>query len=239
LHSSHLVDDSIKETYKYLLNNQEKVDNLVILTKEQHEDLLKYGIENNKMTVVPHSITIKQESEKNKFENRNKEIVFVGRLESEKQIDHSIKAFELIAKRYPEWTFSIYGDGSEFEKLDKLIKERGLQERVILKGFIDNPNKVFRNAAFSVVTSRYEGFGLIILESINEGCPVLSYDFKYGPKDIIIQNETGKIVKKNDIKGLAKGMEDMITNPLNSELKIDTKFNQTNNLKKWHEILLE
>src|SRR5699024_7383855 len=139
LHSSHLIDESIKKTYKYLLNNQEKVDNLVILTNEQHEDLLKYGIQNNKMTVIPHSITIKQESEKNNYENRNKEIAFVGRLEPEKQIDHSIKAFELIAKRYPKWTFSIYGDGSEYEILDKLIKERGLQERIELKGFIDKP----------------------------------------------------------------------------------------------------
>src|SRR5699024_2776353 len=238
LHSSHLIDGVIKNSYKYLLNHQEKVDKLIILTEEQREDLLSFGIQDNKLKVIPHSILIKQKHEKNKTESRNNEIVFVGRLEQEKQIDHGIKAFELIADQYPEWIFSIYGDGAEFETLDTLIKERGLQERVTLKGFTDNPKKAFQNAAFSIVTSQYEGFGLIILESINEGCPVLSYDFKYGPKDIIIENQTGKIVEKNNIDELAKGMKDMIDSPLSGEMKLDEKFDETHYLKNWKEALL-
>lgn len=238
LHSSHLMDGTIRKSYKYLLDHPEKVDNVVVLTEEQYEDLLSYGVQPKKMFVIPHTITMKQQSDTNNVTNRKKEIVFVGRLAAEKQIDHGIKAFELIANQYPEWNFSIYGDGAEFETLDTLIKERGLQERVTLKGFTDNPKKAFQNAAFSIVTSQYEGFGLIILESINEGCPVLSYDFKYGPKDIIIENQTGKIVEKNNIDELAKGMKDMIDSPLSGEVKLDGKFDETHYLKNWKEALL-
>src|SRR5699024_5700747 len=103
----------------------------------------------------------------------------------------------------PAARYDIYGSGSQKESLETLIMELGLEHNVRLKGYTnDNMNK-FREAACSILTSDFEGFGRVVTESLYAGTPVVSYDVNYGPSDIIRNKVDGYIVEKGNKQELA------------------------------------
>jgi len=233
LHSNHAPNGTLRTSYQYLFKNDELADCIITLTEEQAEDIVKEGVNRSKITVIPHTI---QDQKTVTNSARDKEIIFIGRLSEEKQITHIIKAFGMIAEAHPDWSLAIYGTGAQEAELQSLIEEQHLQNQVRLKGFTADPGAAFQKAACSVVTSQYEGFGLVILESLHQGCPVISYDFKYGPKDMIEHGRNGLIVKQNDMEGLSKAMLDVIAGTIpNAELS--NQFYAENNIKKWESVL--
>ncbi|WP_082892510.1 glycosyltransferase [Mammaliicoccus lentus] len=146
----------------------------------------------------------------------------MSRLVSLKQIHHVVEAASLLVEYNPNFLIEIYGSGDQEKKLKDLIKSKGLTENVILKGYTDNIENVYKEAAFSIVTSKTEGFSLSILESMANGVPVLSYNFNYGPEDIITNGKDGLIIEKNNIKQLAENMNYLFSNPeLINEMRIN------------------
>lgn len=236
LHSSHKVDGELRKSYNYLFNHSDKADKIIVLTEEQAEEIADLGVLSDKIEVIPHSISKSKTNKEIKRTNYNKEILFVGRLEQEKQIDHIIQAFSQFNKKYQDWTLSIYGEGSLEEELQELINKHELNKEVHLNGYANNVEELYGQAAFSVITSKFEGFGLVIMESINEGCPVLAYNLQYGPKDIIVQNENGLIIERDNIEALAIGMEKMVLNPLDN-VCLDKRFYKDQTIKKWKQII--
>src|SRR5699024_12614685 len=137
-------------------------------------------------------------------------------------IHHVVEAASLLVEYNPNFLIEIYGSGDQEKKLKDLIKSKGLTENVILKGYTDNIENVYKEAAFSIVTSKTEGFSLSILESMANGVPVLSYNFNYGPEDIITNGKDGLIIEKNNIKQLAENMNYLFSNPeLINEMRIN------------------
>jgi poly(glycerol-phosphate) alpha-glucosyltransferase len=78
-------------------------------------------------------------------------------------------------------------------------------------GYTTDPSGVYRRASLSLLTSRYEGFGLVVAESLAHGCPVVSYDLKYGPADIIADGVDGFLVPSGDVKGLARRIVEVLS----------------------------
>lgn len=195
LHSSQIYTNLFEHEH-------EQKDRIVVLTKQQKENILKFypQLEKN-LVVIPHSI------EKKNIKNRviNNQICMVARLAAEKNIPDAIEAFSIFDKKVSGYKLVIYGKGKQKEILEKIIKEKNLEDKVILKGFTRNVDKVFQSSKFSIITSKYEGFGLSVLESIANGCPVISYDINYGPKEII-KKVSGVILKENTPQALAKAM---------------------------------
>lgn len=237
LHSNHAPKGKLRASYEYLFEHNDQADCIVVLTEEQAEDLVEAGVKREKIVVIPHTVRDKLPVDELSNE-RKKEFVFIGRLAGEKQIDHIIKAFGKIAGAHPDWSLSLYGTGELDALLQECINENGLAEQVMLKGFTNDPQAVFRQAACSVITSKFEGFGLVIMESLHNGCPVISYDFKYGPKDLIENGVNGLIVEKNNIDALAEAMERFIKEPLQN-VKLDDDFYLEANLKKWENVFLQ
>lgn len=235
LHSSHYLDSSIRNSYKYLLNNINKADKIIVLTKEQAKDLMELGLDSEKIAVIPHSMKDKVEPLHEKNRSYEK-FVYLGRLTGEKQVDHIIKAFKNVVERKPSYSLEIYGEGEKREELDKLIDELNLKNSVKLMGKTDDIEGVFRTSNASVITSEFEGFGLVIMESLFYECPVISYNFKYGPKDLITNEKNGYIVEKNNINLLSEVMLKVINNPL-KEAKLSQEFYLSANLEKWQKLL--
>ncbi|API91758.1 MULTISPECIES: glycosyltransferase [Virgibacillus] len=243
MHGPHLskpnnLDSETKNSFRYLFENiSEDQDVIISLTNGQRENIIKkYPHLANRIYVIPHCISGKVNINE-KMIDRNK-ICVVSRLVELKRIDHAIKAFNSVLKDRPNIKLEIYGEGEEEESLKRLVAELGIQDSVKFKGFTKNPQKIYESSSLFLMTSKLEGFGLTVLESIFHGCPVVSYDITWGPSEIINDNN-GILVENGDINGLKNAMVTLLDSPPKRKkvAKLDEKFTQKHFVKSWKEIL--
>ena len=142
-------------------------------------------------------------------------LVTVSRLELVgKPIHECIDAFCSIMDEFPAVDYLIYGLGSGQAQLEDQIAALNCGHRVRLMGYTNRPLDVFQQALASVYPTLTEGFGLSILEALSNGCPVISYDVNYGPREMIEPGTKGELVKPGDIAGLATAMRRVLSNPV-------------------------
>lgn len=137
-------------------------------------------------------------------------VVMVNRLAPGKRIDHAVRAFARVVEAVPHATLDVYGEGPERAPLEALIAERGLTAHVVLRGATDAPSAQSRDAMAFVSTSAYEGQGLAIVEALAEGCPVVSYDAPYGPRELL-SDGGGMLVPDGDEAALAAAIVAVLT----------------------------
>ena len=133
-----------------------------------------------------------------------KQVIAAGRYVSQKGFDRLISAWQKVASRHPDWVLKIYGDGGERESLQQQIAELGLSENCILEHSVSDIAAKFQESSIFVLSSRYEGFGLVIVEAMSCGLPVVSFACHCGPQDIISEGIDGLLLPEGDIDGLAK-----------------------------------
>lgn len=132
--------------------------------------------------------------------NTNK-IIMVARIDRQKQIEHGIKAFALIHEKLLDAKLYIYGyifDNKYNTELLELTKSLGLEQYIVYENYRIDKESIYKDAAIMIMTSKNEGWGMAINESLSYGVPVVSYDTCYGPSEIITDNEDGYIVDVND-----------------------------------------
>ncbi|WP_201619081.1 glycosyltransferase family 4 protein [Psychrobacter maritimus] len=148
----------------------------------------------------------------NAYKDSSKTIVSLGRLASEKGYDLLINAWSQVEPRYPKWSLHIYGEGPERNKLEKIIAINRLNN-ITLKGLTDDVETVYDEAAFYTMSSKFEGFGMVLIEAQNRGLPIVSFDCPSGPAEIVHHNIDGMLVENGNISALANAMIEMIENP--------------------------
>ena len=138
----------------------------------------------------------------------NKRIIAVGRLDYQKGFDRLIKAWEVVWKsgKYNDWRLDIFGQGEWKDMLQRMIDEKGLNGSAFINKPTKNIGREYSESAMLVMSSNYEGFPMVMIEAMACGLPVVAFDFKCGPKDIIREGENGLIIRNGDIKALAEGM---------------------------------
>ncbi len=132
-------------------------------------------------------------------------ILSVGRLTQQKDHETLIKAFALLPKNI-NVKLVILGEGLLRAELSALIEELGLQDRVSLPGFTTNPYPWFRSADLFVLSSRWEGFGNVLVEALECGIPVVSTNCASGPNEILEDGRYGKLVPVQDPTSLASAI---------------------------------
>ncbi len=138
-------------------------------------------------------------------------IVSLGRLDSVKGFDKLIKIFNLLNKKMPNTVLIIFGEGDERAKLEKLIDNLNLKDKVFLPGQIHNVGSALSQASVFACTSEYEGFGMAILEAMYFLTPVISFDVpEVG--NLIINNKNGILVKNNNLEEYAKKIAHLLNN---------------------------
>lgn len=140
-------------------------------------------------------------------------IVSVGRLVPSKGYDTLIEAFARVAPEHPNWDLHVVGEGPERERLEGLIHQLGLANRVRLLGLLDDPRTILRGAGLFVLASRYEGFPNALLEAMSCGVPVLSTDCPSGPREMITDGESGFLVPVDDVPRMATVMSRLLSDP--------------------------
>lgn len=189
----------------------DRPDAVVCATPDQGEDLKeRYGQKFPVFSIRP--VVKKIETPVDTVRDRHK-IVAVGRLVDVKRLDHVFRALPKVLAAVPQAYLEVWGSGSDLERLEGIVSELGVTDKVTFCGYTGNPEMVFRTAGCSVLTSRRESFGLAVTESLLQGCPVVSYDVKYGPRTVIRDGVNGFIVADNDEEGLAQRIVDVISQP--------------------------
>lgn len=183
-----------------------RFDKFVVLT---HEDRGYWGNLPN-MEVIPNAAMHVSE---NYSDAKNKRVIAVGRLDYQKGFDRLIEAWELI-KRTGEWTdwrLDIFGQGEWKDMLQQMIDERGLQHSVRINKPTKQIGEEYVKSSLLVMSSHYEGFPMVMIEAMACGLPVVSFDYKCGPKDIIQHGINGLLVPEGDVKALANAMMEVMT----------------------------
>jgi glycosyltransferase involved in cell wall biosynthesis len=134
-------------------------------------------------------------------------LIAAGRLENQKGFDLLLAAFAAGAARHPDWTLDVYGNGSRREDLQRSILDLGLESRVHLKGPTDRLGERMREASVFVLSSRYEGFPIVLLEAMAAGLAVVSFDCPTGPRDIVADGANGILVPAEDVAAMATALD--------------------------------
>lgn len=181
---------------------------LVSLTEHDKENWKKYT--NLPIVVIPNIVTNYPTSIIS-YNTRPNRILCVGRLTKQKGYDYLIQAWARISNKYPTWSIDIFGHGELEATLNQMITEYKLSNSVRINKPTDNIYNEYENSSIFILSSRFEGFGLVLIEAMSCGVPCISFDCPHGPSDIITHGEDGFLVPLGDIEKMAESIEWMIT----------------------------
>ena len=125
----------------------------------------------------------------------NKQVIFVGRLNEQKGLEYLVDTWMKVNQKHPDWVLHVFGDGEQKQLLLQMIKEAGLECAIIVNQPTPMIMEMYLESSIFLLTSRFEGFGMVIIEAMICGLPVVSFDCPWGPADIIRDGEDGFLVE--------------------------------------------
>jgi glycosyltransferase involved in cell wall biosynthesis len=137
-------------------------------------------------------------------------VLAAGRLSGQKGFDMLVRAFARIPDRHPDWRLRIVGRGKKQEALQRQIDEAGLSGPITLAPASRELEEEMRRCSIFVLSSRFEGFPLVLLEAMYAGMAVVSFDCPTGPRDVIDDHRNGILVPAQDVDGLGDAIGELI-----------------------------
>ena len=180
---------------KYLRTIEKKADIVITLTKDDAKNWIKA----KRVETIPNFSSMPINSISN---GEQKRVIAVGRLEWQKGYDRLIEIWKIVSKKCPDWQLDIYGEGSLEVELKNAILEAKLYN-VSIHPFTNRISEVYATSSVCVLTSRFEGFSLILLEAMRHGVPCVTFDCPYGPKDVVAHEMCGYVIENGDIEQFA------------------------------------
>lgn len=186
---------------KKLIN---KYDEFLVLTYEDKE-----AWKDNKIKVINNPLPF---NSKKISSCKNKKIISIGRLDEQKGFDILIDVWKKINEKHYDWILEVYGEGSLRKELQDKIDSSNLTDTLILKGNEKNIQSKYLESSIYVMSSRYEGMPMVLLEAMSCGLPLVSFDCPCGPKDIIKDGENGFLIKFGNIDEMVEKINYLIEN---------------------------
>lgn len=191
-----------------------KADAVVLLTEEDKQYLENHTTKKRaKLLVIPNVIRTDLIGKRDlkPVLNRPKQILFIGRLARQKQVPELIDIWNRIEKQHPDWKLIIVGDGVERVPVEEKIQNYGLKN-VQLEGKQKEVSSYLSDSQILVFTSRFEGFGLVLIEGLQFGLTEISFDCPCGPKEIIENANNGYIIDNFDQNVFAQKLSELMEN---------------------------
>ena len=133
-----------------------------------------------------------------------KSVIYVGRAEYEKAPDRLIEVWRLVAQRHPDWTLRMFCTGAMLDELKAKVQEYGIEQQVLFMPPTKDMEHEYMTSSLCVLTSRYEGFPVVLQEAMGCGLPCVSFNCPSGPRYIISDGEDGFLVDDGDIAAFAE-----------------------------------
>lgn len=143
----------------------------------------------------------------------NKIVLAVGRLSYQKGYDILLKAWKQVITVYPDWKLRIVGDGEEKESLHQWIVLNHMEAHVEIPGATKRVKQEYLNSSIFVMSSRYEGLPMVLLEAASCGLPLVAFDCPCGPAEVIHDGINGLLVPMGDVNALAEALMSLMANP--------------------------
>lgn len=173
----------------------------------------------------------------------SKQIISVGMLRHVKGFDMLCDVANEVLHKHKDWKWIILGEGEDRHLLEEKIKKYNLGDKLILKGNVTDVDYYYKNSSIYVMTSRYEGLPMVLLEAKSNGLPIVSFDCLTGPSEMICDGINGYIIEPNNIEKMAEKINEIIVNDKKREMfsfnsNIDMeKFDMKQIIPKWIRIL--
>lgn len=195
------------------MRNFERFDIVGVQTQQQARSIKAMGFTGDNIRLLtgelPAGSIVSDPPTQRAMENG----VMVANLVDLKRIEHPIEAVAKLRDRGVDVSLTVLGEGPARPKLEQLIDDLGIGDRVHLPGYINDVAERLTSASFSTLTSTSEGLPLSMMESMGAGCIPIVYDITYGPRDLIDQGRNGYITPSSDIDGLADQIEAFLALP--------------------------
>lgn len=189
-----------------------KADKLIVLTKAAEKYYKEhFRLEDNRICQIYNPVG-KEALQSETYNKDSKKIISVGRLTYPKNFDLLIDIAAEIFPLYPDWSWDIYGSGDLEEALRQKIKTYNLNEKINLKGEVSDLYHRYKEYSFMVMTSRYEGFPMSLIEGGANRLPLISFDIETGPNEIIDDGINGFLIPPEDKELMIKKIQELIKN---------------------------
>jgi glycosyltransferase involved in cell wall biosynthesis len=199
-------------TRKKLIEHYRKLDALTVLTAFD-EDAYRSALEGSSVEVrrLPNGVPRHTGASS---DGSSTVVVSAGRLSREKGFDLLVRAWPDVAARHPDWHLRIFGGGPEKEALQSLVDSLGVGNNVHLMGPTNRMLDEMARASLFVLSSRFESFGMVLIEAMSVGLPVVSFDCPRGPREVLTDGEDSVLVPAEDVPALAAAVNEMIDDPV-------------------------
>ena len=190
-----------------LLHHLQKLDKLVVLTDRDRDS----WVELNNVVTIPDPLSILPTKISPLTEKR---VVAIARYSHEKGIDLLLKAWSIVEKQISDWRLDVFGDGDR-APYEQLIDELKINRKsCLLHGRTDDVEKEYCNSSIFVLSSRFEGFGMVLTEAMACGLPVVSFDCPWGPRSIITDGGDGILVENGNVEALASSLSKLMSDEI-------------------------
>ncbi len=226
-----------------LVRDVRSVEQIIVLTESDKQDWQQVGCANVKCIPNPCALN----SRKSKVESRKtKKVLAVGRLHEQKGFDILLEAWNNVQRDNvqctKDWTLRIVGEGPQRAALEQQIKDLQLSN-VVLAGRVENVVEEYNEASLFVLSSRYEGFSLVLLEAMWCGVPCVSFDCPHGPAELL-GGDRGWLVPAMDVEKLAQQliyamthMEEAMKRAERAQEYAYEKYSEANIMPHWIELI--
>lgn len=205
-------------TYKFK-KNVKKLDAFVCLTREDSKNWR--GVKN--LYVIPNFINNKTPTP---ALLNSKTVIAAGRLEYQKGYDYLIEAWSIVSKHYPDWKLEIYGSGPLENNLKLQIKNQCLSNTVSIYPPTHEIYNKLSESSIYVLSSRYEGLPMVLLEAMSCGLPIVAFECQCGPRDLIENTNAGLLVPCKDVEGLADSICSLIEDSKKRKIMGETAYQE-------------
>jgi len=190
---------------RQLIHSISKFDKFVVLTKQDEKQL---NLPNVVCIYNPNPFSKETKSS----ELISKQIITLGSLIDVKGYDMLIESWKFVKKVHPDWFLNIFGEGLNRRNLEYQIKSGQMENSVFLRGQITEVFQEYMKSSIYVMSSRYEGLPMVLIEAMSCGLPIVSFDCECGPREIITNGVDGFLIEPNDTKALANKICELIEN---------------------------
>ncbi len=200
LEKRNLLFKFLTKYFRWSMDRQvSRLDALVVLTEEHRTDWTL----DIPVYVIPNSLPFVPERAST---CTNKKVIMVGRYNNAKGYDYLISAWEKVHGKHPDWTLNVYGSGELHNQVIQWIHDCQLESTILLHEPTDSIMDKYLESSICVLSSRYEGLSMVMLEGMACGVPFVSFDCPHGPRNVIRNGEDGILAEYLNVQALADGI---------------------------------